>query len=235
MPELITHQPRPSEDRDLDAPAPTPPKSRYYEYDPEADLLQRFAFSLDYPETRALYTDAAVIKAVCPDEFVGSDCVPGSIGQGTPIPNDTMPEACRPESIIGGEFKNTGNAFDIFLEKLRQLCRNYNFDLYRVRQELFRVKFSDAAPDDLRQNAGYFRRSAEELSKHLALHDSRLPKNNGVFVDLAVEFVKVNGYIASIRAGCSEPSDLGADDEEAQYSSSSHISISSMFSSYSSP
>lgn len=234
MSDLITHQPRLSEDQDLDKAAPPAPKSRYYEFDAANDLLIRQAFSLAYPETRALLSDPAIIRPVCPDEFVGTDLVPESFTEGKAVPNATMPEASCPESILGGEFRNTGNAFDRFLERLRQLCRNYNHDLYHLRQDLFRKKFKTGS-FDLPPKIAAFRRSADNLSKYLASYDPRLPGNNKKFVDLAVEFVKINEYIASVRAGCSEPSEDGGDSEEAQYSSSSHVSISSMFSSYSSP
>lgn len=227
MSNLIRHQPRPAEDPDLDAEVPPFPKRRFYSSDD--GVLQKNPSFLPYPETR-VEIETGAVRPVFEDEFVGT--TPSGTSS-DPVPNDTMLDLSRPDSILGGELINSGNPFDVFLVELQQLCRNYNHDLFQLRQDLFRKKFQTAA-FNLPPKVTAFERSADQLSAHLRAHDSRLSGNNGKFSDIVVEFVKVNGYIASIRAGCTEFSTFGGSLLEAQYSSSSHISISSMYSSHTS-
>ena len=74
MSELITNQPRLSEDPELNRPDPKPPTLRYYLK--EGDMILRLPDFLDYPETRLL---EGAVHPVFPDEFVGTDNLAGSL------------------------------------------------------------------------------------------------------------------------------------------------------------
>lgn len=227
MPNPVKHQPRLDEDPTLNEPT-TPAKTFYYRDPQFADLLERHPGFLDYPELRKLAGDADH-SYVFPDDFIGST------PNGSAVPDDTKPEARLPHLILGGAFSPTrGNQFDDFLVGLLQCCNNYNSDLFDLRQELFRIRKgqNQTANAYTTERIVAFNQSAHSLRTWLEQHDPRL--NNGNFKCLAVEFVKVNGYIGSIRAGGLGPIRTAGIEEvkEVQYSSSSHISMSSMFSSY---
>jgi hypothetical protein len=214
MRKKITHQPRLDDDPTLDR-----DNGGIHYLSDFADLYERFPVFQEYPETRALPT-AGTVLPVFPDEFVGT------AADGSAIQNNTRPE--KPEQILGSKFNNTGGKFNVFLEALLKACRNYNVDMFNLRQELFHVRMNARNPGGLAPLIALFNQAADELSQLLAKNDRRSPDKDDPFAQLGVEFVKINGYIASIRAGATE-TDEGA--AEFQFSSSSHISVSSMFSS----
>jgi hypothetical protein len=185
---------------------------------------------IDYPEFASI-SSAAKWEAVIPDEFVGAS-------SHKPVPNSVMPEASSPVSILGGELVvRAGNKFELFLSTLQQLCRNYNADLYKLRDVMFRQDHRFPPEAHIQEEFGkakeMFDLSAERLADWLAQHDPEYHDGNKHFQRLAVEFVKINDYIASIRAGATEEvPGMGA---EYVYSSSSHVSISSMFGSSQAP
>lgn len=218
MAKPIKHQPRLSEDPTLDRPA----GKHYYKKHP--NLLERYPVFLDYPETRA-FPGSPGHSPVFPDEFIGTKPTGGG------MPNNHMPEVTSPGAILGGALVNSGNKFDKFLEHLRQLCRNYNLDLFRLRQELFEIRINGKPDTGLPPLTAAFNAATDAISSFLAENDPDSPDRVNPFARLVVEFVKINNYIASLRAGADEST---AGPAEVQFSSSSHISISSMFSSYSS-
>jgi hypothetical protein len=200
-------------------------------------IVERDHESVDYPEFRSFNFPGlplAQFAIAYPDDYRGVDPISKD-----PIEDVAKPDTISPDSILGGELVlNSSKNFDLFLLALQQLCRNYNLDLYKLRQALYSIRIKNIPEVDslgadglTMRLVGAFRQSAKRLAGWLARHD---PHYNGpslgmrYFSALAVEFVKINGYIVSIRAGAN---DVGGPAEEA-FSSSSHVSISSMFSSH---
>src|SRR4030095_334435 len=187
----------------------------------------------DYPEFSS--STSLGYLPVYPDDFRGLNPVTGQ-----PIQNEIMPEVSSAGSILGGQLVvRMDNKFEHFLLVIQQLCRNYNKDLYDLRGVLYKIRITlQLPPAAVEPAATNFRQSALRLAGWLARHDRRYSQPAGghalgerYCAKLAVEFVKINGYIASIRAGATEPMPGHVDPAEMPFSSSSHISISSMFSS----
>jgi len=220
MSQPFEKQPHFAQDPNLNHPTP----GHYYSSGAGTNLIERRPEFLEYPELRKL-PGAPQAEPVFPDEFIGVD------SGGDELPNDAMPEVFDPASVLGRDLiVKPGNKFDAFLVELRQRCRNYNLDLYRLRQELYRERIDSLGNATTRITlTAAFNSSAKQLTAWMEAHDPKhaAPK---IFKLLAVEFVKVNGYIASIRAAATDETTAA----EIIFSSSSHISISSMFSSYSS-
>jgi hypothetical protein len=219
MKKLYKKQPHFSQDQSLNH-----PQGYYYSSASGSKLVERHPESIEYPEFRQL-TAPSQAKPVFPDEFIGVD------DDGDGLPNDIMPEVFKPKSILGGKLTvKNGNKFDEFLLELRQRCRNYNLDLYRLRQYLYDERIL-LQPNPAKKSAltNAFNSSATLLADWLEEHDPLDDTaTSRVFEKLAVEFIKINGYIASIRAAATDVTSAS----EIIFSSSSHISISSMFSSF---
>jgi len=214
IPHQQTQKPYWSEDPGLQSGGGTPFYTNPFEI-----LTERGPLEIPYPEIRDYFGDG-VYDFVYSDDFLFHT-----------KDNFTEIDLTNPLEIIGGAFTpTTTTPFNTFLKELMQWCRNYNHDLHAVRRLLFRIRNQGYTPvtQELEDCVAAFKRSAGNLWLHLAKNDPTAPEGGlSPFEGLAVELLKLNGFIFSVRVGANETSGPA----EYLFSSSSHCSISSMYSS----
>lgn len=162
--------------------------------------------------------------------------------------------------ILGGAINDTPKSpFDELLLKLAQLARNYNASLYRLRRLHFYVYHGSTSKlppknphgdPELPPPAGTGTQSIEELVKEAEADWNNVTREINVFLDepypaadplkiIAADMVEVNSYIVSIRVVADTVKNIKEREAKRKMeipgSSSSHISLSSTFSSSSSP
>ncbi len=141
------------------------------------------------------------------------------------------------EWALGSKLDPKKVPFDDWLVKLCKLIRSYNRALYRLRAARLKEEqnkdLMKPLPDDNVTPGGEehdWTRIVKEMADHL--HPAKDPPDRPHPV--AVDMIEVNGYIISVRAVAGVPADSQRDGPNVRQiggSESSHISISSAFSS----
>jgi hypothetical protein len=181
------------------------------------------------------------------DEFVKKE-------QNVVIPNvppDLEGAGNTLQDIAGYRFNHApvggaGYHFDRYARLLMDLIRDYNRALYRLRRHYFWKEhhrtMTELPNDQLNINEFDEIEDAYEAAFDRLVFFLKLPLLGDkdpltglpLFVEGNVDCIRANDYIVSVRIGATASDQELNTEKEIPYSSSSHISISSTFSSYSS-
>lgn len=175
-------------------------------------------------------------EAIYPEETLAATLLgPGIPGAAERTPFQPPIDGRASNWVLGHPFNSSGSDFDIYIEELCKLIKFYNRALYRLRKlhlesELNHAQMADL-PDDppmsITQAEDDYKLACKNLRKQLQ------KKSKGMRI--VADCVEINGYIISVRViyEIFTGETLQAKKKVLQPggSSSSHISISSAFSS----